>query len=1426
MNKNIIHKLLMQLAKMLLCLFALTGLSCERDTFYINDIQPGEPVDILLGFELPLKDQVAVTRTLTDKEEHQINDFYLLIFNEAQEKIFGKYYTLEELQGKISYEGGTWSSVSDHIDDMKQANSTHGYVLAKAVTSTCYIFGFANIGSDNEEDMAADPKLEGVAVKENLKEGLQSTRYKLDHLRTLDQLYEVQMDAISGAKTDILIRDTPNLLYSGAWRAYGSDLETNKELNGKVDIGSLITADPTINNDGNIDLRKKGMIYLRTLTSHINFNIKINSDVFTAFEPEYWQVVNLPQRVYLMDQGDKTPVKKAEIEFMESTEMTNNMVHDNGMFTFDFWMFENHKKARKASDLTNTLSYSVVTSNYVSSANTSNSEFKNQYLYVAAPDENGKLDVIVDEDDNPENDIIGYYRHHFGNELNQWEVTEGSNTPLPKLKTIYGYGAAIEKQEADYGLTKGTVDENNEEAIQQFLYSKREFQVKRRSVNTSVWNRAGDYYPNDEGYGPWASATDEIKNNYLKMKYSSKKFVYVDDKATYVIIKGRLRMKKTTDEGFNLVNYGSSKDGDYLTSKTDTYHDGYADVTYTIHLGNINESIDDFNCLRNTEYNYTVTINGINSIYTTVESSSDNGSGSQYRVKKQPGADGMLNLARGTVYNTDAHFCQFNMMLTKASLNNFYFEMHTPWRTYSTEEIKTDITAGYSSTEGTPGYENYLAKYGNNPDFNWFKFSPNDDQAGMFDEESTYTSNETTYKQTRRTTKYNSTVMWNLFTFTETMIVLEQASAAAAPKADETSDAADTRMANLLASTFECSVGGKTYHGDKALPFLLDEVKYEVSQAVYDNAVNNNNSYQTCTEEDGKYYITEDYVKYFKAHCSLTDEEKDQVTHIRRMFYTVYLDEYYYHTQPYGVTSWTNPYWKHFANQTSRFVNFGYHSTGEASSVNGYILSPDKQSGVMLTQLTVVQPSIQTFYSQDNAAANSVAIGLEHVNETHDPRWTDLGDWTGHEISTTKADGVNNYYSYNGWLNTINYVNQDITGQTGGTTLWDYYVSDLTYDSHNGLQNNVAMRLSGNTWNNDMRKRTGGSRNDNEENPYLAGAIRMCLNRNRDENGNGKIDEEELKWFLPTARQYELANLGHFSLQDPLLEYNDYVLADGSQRLPLKSVEDKELWEFRYVASDYQMLAAEQMTNSPDYTGANWVTGPYNMRCMRNLGGETERNGDGSTKTNKSSDSQSLVFAYDSGEKVFTVNLFDSRSMRSIYYDAEELPEHYLFSATNLPYRKFKVAKSPLTVNKSGYTTFKDLIEQSRPCQQYSEDMGGNDLGSWRVPNQAELALMVMQLRSYNESKGSNMVEEESNPWFFLEKGNADTNFLTGTSWNFTGYWGRMITGNHDSEGWGMHMTPAKPNYNNIVNGNYTTFTPSTLDGKNYYVRCVKDIMN
>ena len=251
----------------------------------------------------------------------------------------------------------------------------------------------------------------------------------------------------------------------------------------------------------------------------------------------------------------------------------------------------------------------------------------------------------------------------------------------------------------------------------------------------------------------------------------------------------------------------------------------------------------------------------------------------------------------------------------------------------------------------------------------------------------------------------------------------------------------------------------------------------------------------------------------------------------------------------------------------------------------------------------------------------------------------------------------------------------------------------------NGFQNNVIMATStlGKTKVPTNRTiSTGVPSNDDSDNPYLAEAVRMCMNRNRDENGNGKIDESELKWFLPTSRQYELAALGHYSLQDPLFNYNQFVYytpasfdpsieRHEAHILPVDNLQGQNAWKYHYVASDFQTLTSEEMANSPTYgIKANYQSKPYEMRCMRNLGGEYDKYGsiieDGAYDLPApynyvSKTPQSLLFNYDEVNKIFEMTYYDNRSVRGIYYVSEELPKHFLFSANNLPYYRFQVAR-------------------------------------------------------------------------------------------------------------------------------------------------------
>lgn len=1489
-------KLLRHTAIILSGIFALTSLSCERDTFYVPEYEPGEPVDVLLEFELPEKDEITVTRTMTSKEEHNVDDFYLLIFDESGQRIYGKYYGTAEMQTKVEYDGGKWTSVRKYKDNPDEANSTHGSVIASAISSKCYIFGFANIGASQEKDFTSNSipselnGIEGTAVVKNLLEGLTSMRDKLDNLENLSDLYDVMVEAIPNADDNIIDRKEGNLMYSGYWRNYSEDPKTlNYDQNtaGLVDIGALLRnwkehpyqypADFYNPVTKKINLTKIGMIYLRCLTAHVSFHITFDKEMFSSFEPESFQVINVPKRVYLMDHGtgEGAPRKRAEIEFKNSKVMVNRMIHDEAKFTFDFWMYENHKNPRTAtpddtSDLYKSISYVDPTNGYVSDVNLYDDNYKTQYLET--------LDKIIDHE-HPDEGIIDYYTHYFGENL--MDYLDGSGNPLPKLKTNYGYGSRGPIARS-YGYES---DEKVDElATKQFLYDKREYQVKRRINKMALWNREKDVYPNPAYNSiPESECSTEDKIRLQTIQNSSRKFIYAPDKATYVLIKGRLRFNTKDSKGktktVDLKNFASGRnaeDSEYLTSSTAKYHDGYVDVTYTVHLGDFSDGkYDNFDIIRNTEYEYYMNIKGVNSIYTTVMNNLANKSPGADPIlfKKMPGADGMLSLSEGKVYAADAHFCQFNMMLTKDALNQFYFEMHTPFRSknITSEDIIRDLGNNYTSTnDGSEGYNNYRNWYGDNPDFYWFKFGPCNDQTGMFDDPTTFANNEETYARQRHTVRYNKNnyepadpstpaTIWNLFTFTETMgalINLQTVYGFTEDKSVEINYVKE-RIDNLLALTFECVVNGVEYTGNTALPFLLDKTAYPVKNSYYTTKMTAYpsgiiNDYQTLrpftAEEYLKYnadypgggMIVEDYVKYFRENNThLSEAQKTQLSNtdgIRRMFYTVYLDEYYYHKTPPGA-GWSKlPLWQNFVNQPARYVNFGY---GEVTTTNGYSMSDDNQSGVMITSVSVTQPSIQTFYSSELTPSDIlayvpsgqyVAIGVEHVNETHDPRWTDAG---GYPISTAGLD------SYNGWTNTINYVNK--------AGMWDTYVGETTYDRFNGMQTNVAMRL--NTSSDyylagkvdSVARATTHREGLASENPYLAGAIRMCMNRNRDEDGNGKIDEYELKWFLPTSRQLELASIGHYSLESPLLDYNKFVQVgganDGEQRLPKSTFRSINLAEYHFMASDFHIFLSEEYSNSPQYDlNEDYVTRPYDMRCMRNLGGETGIDpGDGHTTVNISSVRQSTMFQFDDdndeiegNSRIFFINLFDDRSIRKEYYNAEELPKHYAYSRYNMPYHKFQVAKNLVKNIKDGASDYEELFVDKLPCKSYTEDEQGleRDKGSWRVPNAAELALMVLELRNYNNSIGKNKVDELDPPWFFDRNNKDAARAYTSTSLNFSGYWGRVIGTSYSptAEGWGLHSSNP-PKWDNYKNGAFVDLSNNHSQVEDQTaVRCVRDV--
>jgi hypothetical protein len=157
--------------------------------------------------------------------------------------------------------------------------------------------------------------------------------------------------------------------------------------------------------------------------------------------------------------------------------------------------------------------------------------------------------------------------------------------------------------------------------------------------------------------------------------------------------------------------------GDYV----DATGEITANVSYTIHLGdfsNATGSMDNFNVIRNYNYRYNVSINGVNDIVVEATTTTDN-----------PYAEGLvINATDGKHYDVDAHFEARVMTFTKASIQalkkngtGYILNVKTPFgHTYETINVKSD---GIYSMTGNKLDEREI--FDGEADYFWMKFVKN-----------------------------------------------------------------------------------------------------------------------------------------------------------------------------------------------------------------------------------------------------------------------------------------------------------------------------------------------------------------------------------------------------------------------------------------------------------------------------------------------------------------------------------------------------------------------------------------------------------------------------------------------------------------------------------------------------------------------------
>lgn len=346
--------------------------------------------------------------------------------------------------------------------------------------------------------------------------------------------------------------------------------------------------------------------------------------------------------------------------------------------------------------------------------------------------------------------------------------------------------------------------------------------------------------------------------------------------------------------------------------------------------------------------------------------------------------------------------------------------------------------------------------------------------------------------------------------------------------------------------------------------------------------------------------------------------------------------------------------------------------------------SEDQHSSYIASgQMSIKQRSMRTMYDLSNQSASYHPFAIEVFEEQSGPL-------------------------------PISGINQTTNNTQKGDSMSDGYANSVTMFTTAGDSKQWGTFINTADW---SLKRTSFSTEFDSDFTFRDGRM-ACLTRNRDANGNGIIDEEEVVWYLPARDQAVAIMLGHKALG------SDYLTTEIDAN-PVQPHEARWYWtSSRGSAQMFNPLERQTsfsqhwapLNNSGTESDYNqrYRFGTAAVRCARTL--------------NSVSAVPDPVIAYDSANSTITVSNLNSVCVRGPI-SGEYIP-HYQDEATNTMPAAFKVAANELVVGTKDQFSTNEMKTQ-RLCQDnYSENPDGSDLGLWRIPNQSELYSMILTMPS------------------------------------------------------------------------------------------------